>query len=90
VSADYVSQELVILSHISQDPVWQEAIMKEWDLHSITASMLYGKEWDVGTEPGCAFKAQKKKCKCFKHKEMRYDGKTLDFGLPWISNFKYI
>ncbi|CAM6001132.1 unnamed protein product [Sphagnum balticum] len=83
VSADYISQELVILSDMSQDPVWQEAIKKGWDLHSITASMLYGKEWANGKEPGCEFELYKKKCKCKKHKEQRYDGKTLDFGLPY-------
>lgn len=80
VSGDYISQELVILSDMAQDPVWQEAIKNGWDLHSITASMLYGKQWEAGKEPGCEFELHKKKCKCFKHKEMRYDGKTLDFG----------
>lgn len=89
VSGDYISQELVILSDMAQDPVWQEAIKNGWDLHSITASLLYGKEWTAGKEPGCEFELYKKKCKCFKHKEQRYDGKTLDFGLPYgMSVFK--
>lgn len=83
VSGDYISQELVILSDMAQDPVWQQAIKNGWDLHSITASMLYGKKWEAGKESGCEFELHKKKCKCFKHKEMRYDGKTLDFGLPY-------
>lgn len=83
IPCDYSSQELVILAHISQDPVWQEALKNGWDLHSICASLMYEKRWTDAAQDDCAFKLHKQKCKCKKHKEQRYDAKTVDFGLPY-------
>lgn len=83
VDSDYVSQELVIIAFASKDPVWLEAINKGWDIHSIVAKMMYKQKWDDATEKDCAFAEKKHKCNCKKHKIMRYDCKTIDFGLAY-------
>lgn len=83
VDSDYISQELIIIAFISKDPVWMEAIEKGWDLHSIVAEMMYGQKWKEAAEPNCAFYARKEKCSCKKHKTMRYDCKTISFGLAY-------
>lgn len=44
VSADYVSQELFLLCDKSQEPVFLEAISQKKDLHSVSASLLYGRK----------------------------------------------
>lgn len=89
VDSDYVSQELVLIAFISKDPVWNEAIAKNWDIHSICAEMVYKQKWKDGAEPGCAYYAKKEKCKCAKHKVMRYDVKSINFGLAYgMTHFK--
>jgi DNA polymerase I len=96
VDSDYSSQELVIIAYISQDPVWLDALAKGKDLHSVCAHMMYGKKWENATEAGCEYFAKnsdeelkQKKCSCKKHKVMRYDTKTIDFGLAYgMSKFK--
>jgi len=96
VDSDYSSQELVTIAEISRDPVWLEALAKGQDLHSVCAHMMYKKRWEDATEPGCKYFARdekgeilKKKCKCTKHKTMRYDTKCVDFGLAYgMSQFK--
>lgn len=89
VDSDYISQELVIIAYVSKDPVWMEAIDNGWDLHSIVAKMMYGKRWDDVAEPDCLFKLKKEKCNCKKHKLLRYDAKTISFGLAYgMSEFK--
>lgn len=89
VDSDYVSQELVIIAYISKDPVWMEAIDRSWDLHSIVAKMMYGRKWDDAAQADCAFVKNKEKCNCKKHKSMRYDSKTISFGLAYgMSEFK--
>lgn len=96
VDSDYSSQELVTIAEISQDPVWLEALAKGQDLHSVCAHMMYKDRWVKATEEGCKYFAKgpngemlKKKCKCTGHKTMRYDTKTVDFGLAYgMSQFK--
>jgi DNA polymerase I-like protein with 3'-5' exonuclease and polymerase domains len=94
VSSDFTGQELAIIAYISKDPVWLEAIQNGWDLHSICAEMVYGKKWKDAAESDCAFYKmvvndrgqlvqQKQKCSCKKHKVMRYDVKTINFGLAY-------
>lgn len=83
VDSDYVSQELVIIAYISKDPVWMEAIEKGWDLHSIAAELVYKQKWKDAAESDCAYYAKKEKCNCKKHKIMRYDCKTINFGLAY-------
>jgi DNA polymerase I-like protein with 3'-5' exonuclease and polymerase domains len=95
VDSDYSSQELVTIAEISRDPVWLDALARGKDLHSVCAHMMYGKKWEEGTEPGCKYfelvggEPRQKKCSCKKHKTMRYDTKTIDFGLAYgMSQFK--
>jgi len=97
VSADYSSQELALIAHDSQDPVWLEALRKGQDLHSVAAALVYGDKWKEAAEDDCAFYEHtteqeggvlvetlaKKKCKCKKHKSLRTGVKTINFGLAY-------
>lgn len=91
VDGDYISQELVIIAYISKDPVWMECIEKGWDLHSVCSELVYKEKWKNAAEPNCAYyhmtvdssgrvMPAKQKCKCQKHKSLRYDCKTINFG----------
>lgn len=71
ITIDYSGCELRILAELSQDPIWLEAFRNDWDLHSIIGELVYGDEWKNAAEPGCAYYAFKKKCKCKIHKELR-------------------
>lgn len=94
VDSDYVSQELVIIASISNDPVWMDAIANGYDLHSVCAELLYGKKWKDAAQDDCAYykmsvgpdgnlRQAKKKCDCKKHKPLRYDIKSINFGLAY-------
>lgn len=96
VSSDYVSQELIIIAYLSNDPVWKAALARKEDLHSVAAEIVFGKKWKDATEEGCAYyklgadgQPAHKKCNCKKHKYMRSGTKTVDFGLAYgMSYFK--
>jgi len=92
VSSDYISQELVLVSYMSQEPAWLEAVTDGKDLHSICAEIVYGQKWLDAAEPDCAYykmeinkhgvlEKAKQKCNCKKHKPLRYDIKTVNFLL---------
>lgn len=81
VDSDYISQELVIIAHVSQDPVWMEAINTGKDLHSVCAELVYGPVWKEAADVDCAYYTKgKQKCKCKKHKVLRDGVKTINFG----------
>jgi DNA polymerase-1 len=58
VSADYASQELALIAHMSQDPVWLEALRNGEDLHSVCAELVFGDKWRNAAEPDCAYFAK--------------------------------
>lgn len=80
VDSDFTGQELALIAHASQDDVWRVAIENGEDLHSITASMVFGRKWEVATESDCTFKKTKQKCSCKGHKTLRTAIKTINFG----------
>ena len=89
VSSDYISQELIVITYLSKDPVWRAALSKGQDLHSIAAELVFGKKWKDAAEPGCEYYKSKQKCKCKGHKHMRTGCKTINFGLAYgMSEFK--
>lgn len=100
VSSDYVSQELVEIAAISKEQVWIDALSNGWDLHSICAEMVFKNKWKEASKDDCAYykmtvgkdgllQQQKQKCKCPIHKKLRFDTKTVDFGLSYgMSHFK--
>ena len=90
VDSDYVSQELVVIAFMSKDPVWTGALRKGQDLHSVCAEVVYKDKWKQAAEPNCAYYHQdKKKCSCKKHKTLRNNVKTINFGLAYgMSKFK--
>jgi len=83
VSADYSSQELCIIAEGSKDPVWRDVLEKGQDLHSVCADLVYGDEWLTSAEDGCAYLSNKEKCDCPKHKKLRTNVKTINFGLAY-------
>ena len=83
VSADYSSQELNVIAFGSKDPVWIEALKRGEDLHSVCAELVYGDNWTSGAEDNCVYFVNKSKCNCPKHKSMRTNVKTINFGLAY-------
>lgn len=100
VDGDYISQELVIIAYLSKDPVWMECIEKGWDLHSVCSELVYGKRWKDAAQSDCEYyrivvgpdgklTQSKQKCNCKQHKILRYDCKTINFGLCYgMTEFK--
>ena len=83
VSSDYSSQELNVIAFGSKDPVWIEALKKGQDLHSVCAELVYGKLWIDNAEDDCIYFRGKTKCDCPRHKSMRTNIKTVNFGLAY-------
>jgi len=83
VSADYSSQELNVIAFGSEDPVWISALERGEDLHSTCAELVYGKEWKDSAEDNCDYYINKSKCNCPKHKKLRTNVKTVNFGLAY-------
>jgi DNA polymerase-1 len=97
VSADYSSQELALIAYASKDPVWLNALEHGYDLHSVCAELVFGKEWEEAAEETCVYyapdedsnsdlqevKILKHKCECKKHKQLRNAVKSINFGLAY-------
>lgn len=83
VGADYSSQELVILATMAGEQKWLDEIAQGRDLHSAGAALFLADAWEKATEPGCAFVATGKKCKCPGHIDLRDKSKALNFGIPY-------
>jgi len=83
VSADYSSQELNVIAFGSKDPVWIKALQNNEDLHSTCAELVYGEEWLNAAEDDCAYMKLRMKCNCPKHKKLRTNVKTINFGLAY-------
>ena len=83
VSSDYSSQELNVIAFGSKDPVWLDALQRGQDLHSVCADLVYGDEWLESAEDDCAYLLSQAKCNCPKHKKLRTNVKTINFGLAY-------
>lgn len=83
VSSDYSSQELNVIAFGSKDPVWIKALQEGKDLHSVCADLVYGEEWINSAEDDCSYMERKAKCDCPKHKTLRTNVKTINFGLAY-------
>ena len=83
VSADYSSQELNVIAFGSKDPVWLESLEEGQDLHSTCAELVYGDKWTNAADDDCIYMTTKMKCKCNKHKKLRTNVKTINFGLAY-------
>ena len=94
VSGDYISQELVLIATLSQEPAWVDTLRKGQDLHSVLAEVVYGTKWKEAADADCDYykwavnkegvlEQQKLKCNCKKHKPLRYNVKTVNFMLAY-------
>jgi DNA polymerase I-like protein with 3'-5' exonuclease and polymerase domains len=102
VDSDYESQELVVLTWMSKDPVFEDALKTGKDLHSVCAELVFKDIWKDAASPGCEFyesytnkagvtfpQNSKHKCSCKGHKRLRTNVKTLNFGLVYgMSKYK--
>lgn len=80
VIGDFTGQEIGIMAAASDEKIWVDALLRGDDVHSLTASVLYGNEWAEGKERGCKFP---KKCSCTAHKNLRNSAKVLNFMLAY-------
>ena len=89
VASDYVSAEIIIIAFLSNDPVWHDAIINDYDIHSVCAELVFGKEWFDSQQEDCNYykvingKQLKQKCSCKKHKPLRDKVKTVSFGMVY-------
>lgn len=80
IIGDFAGQELGIMAAASREELWIKAMLRDEDVHSLTASLIYGAEWKFAEEKGCAFP---KKCSCHDHKKMRENAKTINFAIAY-------
>lgn len=80
VKGDFGGQEMGIMAAASGEELWIEAMLRGEDIHALTASLLYQREWAEGRERGCKFPF---KCTCKKHRELREPTKILNFMLAY-------
>lgn len=81
--ADYSGQELILMAEDAKEKVWIDATLNGYDLHSMTAELVFGDDWRKATESGCVFAESKLKCKCKGHMLMRDQAKTVTYGLGY-------
>lgn len=80
VIGDFSGQELGIMASMANEKIWIDALLRGDDVHSLTASIMYGAEWEKVTEKKCSFPS---KCKCRGHVQLREYAKTLNFMLAY-------
>lgn len=83
ITTDYNGCELRILAELSKEPIWIEAFLKGWDVHSVGAEMLFGKRWTDAAEAGCKYVSAHAKCKCKGHSALRDQIKAINFGIAY-------
>lgn len=83
ITTDYNGCELRILTELSKEPVWIEAFLKGWDVHSVGAEMIFGQQWKDAAEAGCKYISSHLKCKCKGHQDLRDKIKAINFGIAY-------
>jgi DNA polymerase-1 len=96
ITVDYNGCELRILAEYSKERAFVDAFLKDWDVHSVGAEIIYGQEWhdsavreayvdENGKKvPLCAYYYDDhKKCSCPKHKKLRDAIKSINFGIAY-------
>jgi len=83
LTLDYSGCELRILAELSKERVWLDAFLKNWDVHSVGAEILFGQRWTSVAEPDCAYATSHQKCTCKEHKKLREQVKAINFGLAY-------
>lgn len=80
VRGDYTGQEIGLLAAKAKEPFWIDALLRRDDVHSLTASVVFGPRWDDARERGCKFP---KKCNCKQHSLMRRWAKTRNYAMAY-------
>lgn len=80
VIGDFSGQEMGIMAAASGEELWINAMLRGEDIHALTASLLYQREWPAAAEKGCRFPF---KCDCKGHKALREPTKILNFMLAY-------
>lgn len=88
VTCDMSGAELRIIADLANATSWIMAFNKGWDVHSVSTEILERKQWEEGTEAGCAYyekddkgELKRQKCKCKIHKKLRDNTKAINFLL---------
>ena len=74
IAADFSGQELRLLAHLSQEPQFIHALNNKMDLHSYSASLIFGIDYDTFFDGEGSIKKEMKK-------KYRNPAKSLTFGL---------
>ncbi len=80
VIGDFSGQEIGIMAAAGDEKIWQDALLRGDDVHSLTASLLFPLDWESGRTRACSFPS---KCKCPEHKIKRSQTKVLNFMLAY-------
>lgn len=80
IISDFGGQEIGIMAAGAEEDIWIDALLRGEDIHSLTASLMYGNEWEAATERGCKFPS---KCNCSGHLKQRHHAKVLNFMLAY-------
>lgn len=83
LTIDYNGCELRIMCELSKEPVWLDAFLNNWDVHSVCAEFLFREVWTNAASEGCAYVAKHDKCSCKGHKDLRNKIKAINFGLAY-------
>jgi DNA polymerase-1 len=83
VVADFDGCELRIMAEISGEQSWIDAFNQGKDVHSISAHMVLGQEWEDAALPDCKYMKTGAKCSCKMHKIMRDWIKAVNFGIAY-------
>lgn len=83
VGFDFGSQELILLAADSNEPVFVNATLNNWDLHSYVAEATFPGKWKLDALDNCEYYISNQKCKCPEHKKLRDKIKTLNYSLSY-------
>lgn len=80
IVGDFSGQEMGIMAASAKERIWIEAMLRDDDIHAVTASLLYAGKWDGAGSRKCAFP---KNCSCPGHQALRARAKILNFRLAY-------
>lgn len=83
IDSDYSSAEIAIMSYAAGEKAFLQAIKDKKDLHSMSASLIFGDKWKDVALPGCSQLIDGSQCDCPGHQKLRKFSKAITFGLAY-------
>lgn len=81
LDTDYSSMEVLIAARAANEFNFLQAVKKNLDLHSMSASLMFKDKWKNIAESDCEQIKSGKRCTCIEHQKLRDFSKTITFGL---------